>query len=88
MACSKQLDHFEDFSDDELEQIRQDLIPKNTKKSENKCDRIFTAYLLEKGKDPNCWLYDEPTLDKILGKFHVRNRTQEYSITGNLSESS
>ena len=53
MALSKQIDRFEDLSDDELDEIRQDLIPKNTKKSEKKCERILITYLLAKDKDPN-----------------------------------
>ena len=84
MALSKEFNHFEDISDDKLDLIRQDIIPKNTKKSEKKCENILVAYLIAKGKDPNYWLYDEPDLDRILGKFwfEVCTKTgQKYTVS-------
>ena len=69
MAFSKKLPRFMDITDDELESIRDNLGSKHTKKSNKKCDTLLQAYLVAKGKDPSYWLYDEPTLNKILSKF-------------------
>ena len=77
MALSKQLTRFDDISDDELEDIRHGLASKNTNKSNKKCETLLQAYLIAKKKDPSYWLYDEPTLDQILGKFWFEVRTKK-----------
>ena len=56
MAQSRELHQFEDITDEDLEALRNDLVPKNTRKAEAKCERILMCYLESKGKDPNYWL--------------------------------
>ena len=43
--------------------------PKNTVKSDAKCERILVAYLKEMKLNENFWEYNLEDLDKTLGKF-------------------
>ena len=52
------------------------LRTKTHQKSENKCERILMAYLMEKKMSCKFWHYDEPTLDKILCNFWFKVRTK------------
>ena len=62
-------DRFEDFTEESIEQIRQGLRPKNTLKSNGKCEKILVSYLQTKNLNVHYEQYSIEELDKILGKF-------------------
>ena len=68
---------FDEIDDEELELIRMGLVPKNTKKSEKKCEQCPMAYLKQKGKPQDYWNYKEQELDKVLGKFWFEAKTKK-----------
>lgn len=61
------------IDDKDLEKQREDLNNGNTKKSNNKCEKVFIAYLQERWSDKvphyEYWDYEKATLDKIVSKF-------------------
>ena len=62
-------ERFEDFTDESIEEMRQQLRPKNTVKSNDKCEKIFLSYLKSKKLNTHYADYTVQELDKILGKF-------------------
>ena len=75
---------FRELSDAQLSDIQDDLDPKNTVKSDAKCERILVAYLKQLEKADSYWEYDNSELDKILGKFWFAARNQKgdyYSVS-------
>ena len=77
MALNKETQQFDDISDNELDLLREGLSNKNTKKANSKCGNLLQSYLWAKGKSTEYWLYDEPDLDRILGKFWFEVRTKK-----------
>ena len=73
MASNSEVVRFEDIDDDELEMIRTGLVPKNTKKTEKKCERCLMSYLKQKSKPQNFSNFE----DKILGKFWFETKTKK-----------
>ena len=68
---------FREFSDQELKELKQDLDPINTVKSDAKCERIFTAYLQQIGKSVTYLKYTNQELNKTLGKFWFAARPKK-----------
>ena len=76
-------DRFEDFDDETIAKMRHDNQPKNTTKSNSKCEKIFITYLKSKKMDDNYTTYNTETLDRILGKFWFEVRQankQHYTV--------
>ena len=68
---------FEDFSDEQIQFKRKSTIPKATLKNNDKWDRAFRSYLMEKGvENTQYWYYPDEELDHILCKFWFEARSQ------------
>lgn len=67
---------FAAFSDNEIEEKRAMVIPKNTKKCENVAERLFSAFLQENGNSNMHDLSNEE-LDALLTKFWFSARTKK-----------
>ena len=75
---------FREFSDEQLQDLQEDLDPTNTVKSDAKCERILTAYLTQIGKNINYLNYSHEELNKTLGKFWFAAQPQKgkhYSVS-------
>ena len=75
---------FCELTDQDLSELQDDLDPKNTVKSDAKCERIIIAYLKQIKSTTNYWEYENSELDKILGKFWFAARNQKgdyYSVS-------
>ena len=68
---------FRELSDAQLSELQDDLNPKNTVKSDAKCERILVAYLRKTKLNENFCTYDNGELDKTLGKFWFAARNQK-----------
>ena len=65
------------FSDEQIKQKRQAVIPKATLKSDSKWDKAFRDYLREKDcANTEYWCYPDNELDDILCKFWFEVRTK------------
>ena len=62
-------DRFEDFDDETIQRMRDEIKPANTIKSNNKCEKIFVKYLISKRLGANYADFPNDVLDRILGKF-------------------
>ena len=51
MALSKLLERFDDFDSDEIENMVANLQNKNTTKSDKKCEKILSSYLVQLGRN-------------------------------------
>ena len=75
---------FRELSDEQLSDIQEDLDPKNTVKSDAKCECILVAYLKQLQMSEIYWEYENSDLDKLLGKFWFAARNQKgdyYSVS-------
>ena len=71
---------FAAFSDNEIEEKRAKVIPKNTKKCEKVAERLFSAFLQENEKSSMHDLSNEE-LDTLLTKFWFSARTKKGELS-------
>ena len=75
---------FREFSDEQLQDLQEDLDPANTIKSDAKCERILIAYLKQIGKSVTYLKYSHEELNKVLGKFWFAatpTKGQHYTVS-------
>ena len=79
------------FTDDQIQQKKQECTPQSTLKCDKKWAKVFREYLMEKEvQNTEFWTYPEEELDDILSRFWFEVRSgqknehgefQHYSLT-------
>ena len=72
---------FASFTEEEIQEKKRALQPKNTVRSNMKCVRMFQEFLSESGKDPDMLKLSNAELDSELSKFWFCARKQKQTTT-------
>lgn len=65
------------MTDEQHKEKRKDLKNHNTEKADKKAEKVFIAWLQERGIHTDYWDLSVPELDDLLCKFYFEARTEE-----------